>query len=228
MKRAPCRAVFPWLFSTLLAVAGTVGAAGDADEREKLPLYQTIPAAQGDELTPAQDEPDPALFRTWGRSHGDSGSRRYSALAQVNRGNVKQLQVAWTYHSGDGSGNIQCNPIVVEGVMYAPTVGRAIVAVDAVTGKEKWRFQLETPPRLGLEDAPARRGLLYWAGVAGHGPRIVFSCGNWIYALDPETGRPLADFGRAGRTALPTGGTAGGVAYGHILITSGLWGDIFG
>ena len=94
-------------------------------------------------------------------------------LSQINRDTVKRLTAAWTYHSGDGMGNIQCNPIVVDGVMYGPTPGRAIVALDAMTGREQWRFQVEKPERVGLEDAPARRGLVYWPGNSRHGARVV-------------------------------------------------------
>jgi len=207
-----------------------VSAAGPTDDpaaRARLPEFQTIPAATAAELTPTNGLPDPAALRTWTVSHGDAGSRRYSALAQITRANVKQLQPAWTYRSGDGVGNIQCNPIVVDGVMFAPTVGRAIVALDAARGTELWRFQLENPARLALADAPARRGLVYWPGVEGHAARVVFACGNWVYALDPKTGRPIESFGAHGRAPLPTGGTAVGAIWAGTYIVPGLEGDIF-
>src|SRR5207249_11816204 len=89
----------------------------DAAAREKLPLYQIIPAAKPEELTPANGCPNRETFLTWHRSHGDNGGTRYSALHQINRQNVTNLQVAWIYHSRDGSNNIQCNPIIVNGVM---------------------------------------------------------------------------------------------------------------
>ena len=66
----------------------------DAKERERLPLYKIIPAATPDELTPANGYPRPETFLTWHRSHGDNGGRRYSALDQINRQNVKNLQQA--------------------------------------------------------------------------------------------------------------------------------------
>ena len=113
----------------------------DPKERERLPLYQTIPAAKPEELTPANGYPKRATFLKWERSHGDNSGARYSALDQVNRQNVSQLQMAWTYHSRDGAGNIQCNPIVAEGLMFAPTPARFLVAVDASTGVERWRFR---------------------------------------------------------------------------------------
>lgn len=198
----------------------------DPEARARLPEFKTIPAATPDELTPAK-EVDPASFTTWTRSLGDNGARRYSSLRQINRENIGQLEVAWTYRSGDGAANIQCTPIVVNGILYAPTPGRAVVAIDASTGRELWRRQIEGL-RNRLEDVPARRGLVYWPGEGAAKPRILFGAGGWIYALDPLTGEPLAEFGQGGRTPIPTGATAAGVVYRHVFVKTGLNGDTFG
>jgi quinoprotein glucose dehydrogenase len=199
----------------------------DPAARAALPEYQTIPAAAGVELSPAVPL-RPESFTSWTRSQGDSGARRYSARTQINRKNVRDLAVAWTYHSGDGARNIQCTPIVVDGVLFAPTAGRSIVALDAATGRERWRFKVEQPAHPGLEDEPARRGLVYWPGDSASAPRILFGSGRWIYALDPKTGSPLAEFGQNGRVALPTGATVSGVVYRGVFVTAGLYGDIYG
>jgi quinoprotein glucose dehydrogenase len=221
----------PHLIAALLLLPGTalLAAPGleDPAQRAALPEFRTIPAAPPEELTPAAPL-QPAAFTTWTRSQGDAGSRRYSALAQIDRSNVGRLTVAWTYHSHDGSRNIQCTPIVVAGVLFAPTAGRAIVALDAATGAERWRFQPEVPPQPGLEDEPARRGLVYWPGDDQSTARVLFGCGKWIYALDPRSGRPLAAFGDRGRTSLPTGATAAGAVYQDIFVTAGLYGDLYG
>jgi quinoprotein glucose dehydrogenase len=168
-----------------------------AEERAKLPLYQTIPAAKPAELTPHNQLPAADAFRSWTRSHGDAGSRRYSALTQINRTNVQRLQMAWAYHSQDGTGNIQCNPIIVGDMMYVPTVGKNLVAVQAATGKELWRFKPEG------EGRPAFRGLMHWAGVKDEPARIFFTAGAYLYALNPKTGKPLESFGEQGRKKLP-------------------------
>jgi quinoprotein glucose dehydrogenase len=198
-----------------------------AADRAALPEFQVIAAATSAELTPAI-QVHPETFKTWTRSHGDAGSRRYSALAQIRRSNVRELAVAWTYHSGDGGRNIQCTPIVVDGVMFAPTAGRCMVALDAATGTELWRFQVEQPAHPGLEDEPARRGLVYWPGDDRSAPRILFGSGKWIYALDPKSGQPLGVFGDGGRTPIPTGATVGGAVYKGVFVTAGLYGDIYG
>ena len=220
-----------FLLATLSALRGRVRAAGDAleDPRERaaLPEFRVIPAATPEELTPAaaiSQEP----FARWTRSQGDNGARRYSALKQITRANVASLERAWTYHSKDGADNIQCTPIVVDGLLFAPTAGRAIVALDAATGVERWRFQGETPAHLGLEDSPARRGLVFWPGDSSNAPRILFGSGDWIYALDPKTGRTLSGFGVNGRTSIPTGSTTSCAVYRNVFVTSGLYGDIYG
>jgi quinoprotein glucose dehydrogenase len=195
--------------------------------RASLPEFMMIPAATPSELTPANGLPVHDAFTGWAVSHGDPGSRRYSALKEINKSNVNRLTEAWRYHSKDGAVNVQANPIIVDGVMYAPTPGRAIVAVDATNGVEIWRFQLETPKQLGLADAPARRGLVYWTGDEIHGPRVVFASGKWIYALNPKTGRLIENFGQSGRTSIPTGGTAVGVIWKNQYIVPGFSGDLF-
>jgi len=199
----------------------------DPAARAALPEYKYIPAAKPEELTPAAPV-DPRPFQGWSRSQGDNGARRYSALTQINRGNVAQLEVAWTYRSGDGAANVQSTPIIVDGVLYAPTPGRAIVAVDATTGKERWRFTLPPAKPARLQDAPARRGLVYWAGDRENPARILFGAGEWIYALDPKTGKELPGFGQGGRTEIPTSATVAGAIHGHVFVTSGLYGDAYG
>lgn len=199
----------------------------DPRERAALPEFQIIPAAKPEELTPAVHI-NPAPFRQWTRSQGDNGARRYSALTQINRGNVTNLEIAWTYRAKDGAANIQCVPIVVDGWLYAPTPGRAIVAIDAATGEEKWRLAMEKPEHTRPEDTPARRGLMYWPGDRDNAPRILFGCGNWIYAVNPKTGAALAEFGEQGRTSIPTGATAAGAVYKYVYVTTGLHGDAYG
>lgn len=197
-----------------------------ASDPATAPEFVTIPAADSKELTAANGWPALESYRTWTRSLGGPTSNRYSVLNQINRENVKNLRRVWTYHSGDGPGNMQCNPIVVGDTLFAPTTGKHVVALNAATGEERWRFS----PVLGnsLEEMPARRGLLYWPGENQAPARLLFAAGKWIYALDPATGKPLPSFGEDGRSALPTSGTAGGAVWRHIFIIPGYFGDVFG
>lgn len=199
----------------------------DAAARAALPPYLFIPAAEPHQLTPANDPSPPETYRTWHRSHGDSGSRRYSRLDQINRHNVAKLQVAWTYHSGDGKDNIQCNPVIVDGVLFTPTPGRFVVAVDAENGRELWRFK--------PEGRPAWRGLVYWPGSPRGPARLLFCSGPFLYALDPATGRPIEAFGEGGRTRLPGvaqgdfgAATACPAIFEHIVVVPGFEKDVWG
>ncbi len=199
----------------------------DPAQREQLPLYVTIPAAKPEELTPANGFPKPESFVTWHRSHGDNAGTRYVAFDQINRANVTNLQVAWTYHSRDGHHNIQCNPIIVRGVMFAPTPGHHVVAVNAETGVELWRFR--------PEGRPAFRGLIYWPGRDGAAERVMFCAGQHLYALDPSSGKPLSTFGEGGRTRLPGvaqgdfgAATAGPAIFERIVVVPGFEKDVWG
>lgn len=206
-----------------LALADITAPATRANDAE----YHVIPAARSEELTPANGWPALDEFRTWSRSLGGPTSNRFSTLDQITPANVAQLEVAWTYNSKDGNANLQANPIVVDGVMFAPTAGHHIVAIDALTGTERWRFK---PEKTGdrLDALPARRGLIHWPGNGTVGPRLIFTAGNWVYGLDPATGSPVAGFGREGRAALPTGGGVTGAVWKDVLIVPGFGRDVFG
>ena len=191
------------------------------------PQSFTIPAAKTEDLTRANGWPKLEDFRRWDRSLGGPTSNRFTALTQIDKTNVGKLEMAWTYHSGDGTSNVQCSPIIVDGVIFAPTGGWNIVGINAANGKEIWRFDLPAHGKR-LEDQPARRGLLYWPGDGQHGPRLFFGAGNWLYALDPKTGRTIDSFGENGRTNIPTAATAVGAIHDHILVLAGYLGDVFG
>ena len=79
--------------------------------------------------------------------NGGAGNIRYSGLTQINRENVKQLQVAWTYDSGDAfpGSEMQSNPIVVDGTLYATTPKMRVIALDATSGREIWSFNPSEP-----------------------------------------------------------------------------------
>src|ERR1051325_3731080 len=77
----------------------------------------------------------------WPSYGGNADGNRYSPLTQINRSNVSQLQIAWTYDCEEGPGGTQCQPLVVNGVLYAVTPQHHIIALDASTGKETWKFE---------------------------------------------------------------------------------------
>ncbi len=195
----------------------------DAAQRTSLPLYKVLPPAKDSELTPAAADPQALINgRGWSRSNADSANSRYSALAQINRENVARLQPAWTYRSGaTDRNNIQANPVIVDGVLYAPAIGKIVVALDAQTGAERWRFK--PPPateRFGEDYGPAHRGLIYWRGERTEAPRIFFTANGYLFALDPKTGGVVESFGEHGR--VPARGPVAPVIYRSMIVASDL------
>ncbi|MBL7698698.1 MAG: PQQ-binding-like beta-propeller repeat protein [Chitinophagaceae bacterium] len=133
----------------------------------------------------------------WREYLGGPERNHYSPLNQINKENVSQLKVAWEYHTKD-SGQIQCNPIIVDGVLYAMTATTRPFALDAATGKEIWKGDHEGP-----DSYSSSRGVAYWE--KGDDRRILFTRGPWLYAVDARTGKPVASFGENGRTSLKSG-----------------------
>ena len=135
-----------------------------------------------------------ASLREWQAYHGDYGGSHYSELDQINRANVKRLEVAWTWKSGDVGATIECNPIVVDGVMFVTTPTLHVAALNAATGELIWRFD----PWNGRRGGGLNRGVAYWTDGQGD-ERIFHSAGDWLYALDAKTGKPVPSFGQNGR-----------------------------
>lgn len=134
----------------------------------------------------------------WAINGGD-GNIRYSPLTQINKTNVASLQVAWTYDSHDAfkDSEMQSNPIVVDGVLYATTPTMKVVAVNAETGAEIWQFD----PSEGAAAGTRFRH----RGVAVHADRVFVTYRNFLFALDKTNGRPIASFGTNGRIDLREG-----------------------
>ena len=86
----------------------------------------------------------PAANRDWPAYLGDKARTHFSPLDQINPRNIDRLEVAWTYHAGDARvdnlSQIQCNPLVIDGVLYGTTPQLKLVALQAATGRELWRL----------------------------------------------------------------------------------------
>ena len=131
--------------------------------------------------------------------HGGLDNIRYSSLAQINRDNVTTLQVAWTYDSHDAfkGSEMQSNPVVVGGTLYATTPMLKVIALDAATGREIWKFD----PGGGATGTARFRH----RGVTVHKDRVFVTYRSFLWALDRTTGTPIASFGANGRVDLREG-----------------------
>jgi quinoprotein glucose dehydrogenase len=129
---------------------------------------------------------DKRSFDTWMGYGGGQDSSQYSSLKQINKSNVQQLTVAWTYAIGGGA--LTFNPVVVDKTMYVSKAG-SIVALDAATGKELWTHM----------GGPGARGMNYWESKDRSDRRIVFISGGFLSEINAATGEPITSFGDNGR-----------------------------
>jgi quinoprotein glucose dehydrogenase len=125
--------------------------------------------------------------------NGGLFNMRYTTLAQISPANVTKLQVAWTYNAHDEfkDSEMQSNPIVVGGLLYATTPKMRVVALNAETGGEVWSFN---PAQ---HSDPQRR--FRHRGVTVYKDRVFFTYRSFLYALDRLTGKPIQSFGDNGR-----------------------------
>lgn len=144
--------------------------------------------------------------RDWPIYHADAAGTQHSPLTQIHRENVSRLEVAWTYRAGDARTNnlsqIQCNPLVIDGVLYATSPRLKLFALEAATGRELWRFD----PFANADHADAsgvNRGLVFWQD--GPDRRILFTASHYLHAVDARTGRPIESFGQQGRVDIKEG-----------------------
>jgi quinate dehydrogenase (quinone) len=130
-------------------------------------------------------------YTTWQSYAGGAHSSQYSALDQINKKNVAQLQVAWSLPI---TGNSIFNPVVVDGVMYAPVGGGALAAIDAATGKEMWRKEGVAPS--------GARGMNYWESPDRSDRRFIYLQRGDVIAVNARDGELITSFGNNGRVDL--------------------------
>jgi quinoprotein glucose dehydrogenase len=134
--------------------------------------------------------------KTWKDYGGGPDSSHYTALDQINQSNVSQLQVAWTYPTGDRQAYL-FNPIVVDDVMYVLAKNSSLVALHAATGKEIW-IHANLP---GL----TARGIAYWESKDRKDRRLIFTINNYLEEIDARTGKSILTFGKRGLVNLKEG-----------------------
>jgi len=174
-----------------------------------------------------------STYTNWPAYQGSKESNQYSALDQIDRANIDQLQIAWTYATGDADTadnrtQIQCNPLIIDGTLYGSSPQVKFFALDAATGTEKWVFNPQGEAQSG--PAGVNRGLAYWTD--GKEERLFVTASYYLYCLDAQTGRVVPSFGQQGRIDLHEGlgrdvsdfyivSTSPGIVYQDKLILGG-------
>src|SRR5690606_34767657 len=176
--------------------------------------------------------PEPGEWITWG---GDLGNKRYSPLDQINKDNVGELQVVWRWQAeplpGRHDSNWKATPLYIDGVLYVPTGGSKVAAIDPATGETIWLF---TPDPLRVGTRPfsgSSRAVSYWTD--GTKRRILHnSIDGRLFSIDAETGKLDPSFGTGGfvdlnknllaedddRKADSVGSTGPGVVVGDVIV----------
>jgi quinoprotein glucose dehydrogenase len=168
-------------------------------------------------------------YTTWSDYGGSADSMQYSALKEITKANVSQLELAWTFPVADRKGNFGFNPLIVDNVMYVLGPKNAIVALDAASGKQLWAHVPEG-------GSPGNRGINYWESRDRTTRRLIFAAGGALRALDALTGEPIDSFGDNGRVTMrdgphrPLGGPSGtpGRVFENLFITGSNTGELFG
>ena len=138
----------------------------------------------------------------WNTYLGNQSRSHFSELKQIHAGNINSLELAWEYESGQIGKytQIQCSPIVVDGVLYGTNPSLELFAIDAGSGEELWKF---SPHESGQAGFGVNRGLIYWNDDSNG--RIVYSAWKYLYAIDAKTGEIESSFGEEGKIDLRKG-----------------------
>jgi quinoprotein glucose dehydrogenase len=160
--------------------------------------------------TQSPERPSRGEWRYFG---GDKAFTRYSPLDQITRDNIKNLRIVWrrpavseklmqAFPDLRPSAYLRATPIMVDGVLYTQNAHGLVVALDGETGTTIWEQQLHESTRDEANGA-STRGVDYWQGGDANVERRIFSIrGEFLYAINAETGKPSAGFGDQGRASL--------------------------
>ena len=165
----------------------------------------------------------PAQHVDWSHYLGSEKRNIYSELEQINRDNVSQLKVAWTYRTGVKA-EYQANNLIVDGILYTVAQDRRIIALNAATGEEIWIWD-PVKEKAG-KGSRRKRGLVFWRDEATGEARLFNVIGNSLFAIDMKTGASIRSFGNNGRVPLKTGLNTPGVVYKDKLIIGGRGGTV--
>lgn len=135
----------------------------------------------------------------WAEYNGDGARSHFTSLKHITAENINKLKIAWTYSSVSADSalvgtQMQCNPIVIDGILYGVSAKTQVFALDAATGKELWKTNIKDNGRT------TSRGVTYYSNSKDK--RIFFGAGKFLYAFNAENGEPVSMFGDNGKIDL--------------------------
>jgi len=209
-----------WLFSTF---------------RYNLNYKSLLAVLTGLLFTGCQSEAD--RNRTWSVYKADPESTSYSPLDLINKKNINRLQLAWKFIPNDARntriGSSECNPIVIDGILYMTSARHRVYALNASTGQVIWSYD----PFNGGEGGGVYRGVTYWED--GNDKRILYTAGDQLFANDAITGKLITSFGKDGKVSMNEGlrgdpaaisviPTSPGIVYRNLLIIGAEVSELYG
>jgi len=142
----------------------------------------------------------------WPYFGNNQAATKYSPLRQITPSNVRGLHEVWRYDTKDPSRNPrgwEITPIVIDSIMYFPTAGGKVIALDAVTGKEIWTFDEKS---VGIKGVGSRWAVSYWPAEGERPARIVVATNDGhLLQLDAKTGALNTKFGDNGLLDMAAG-----------------------
>ncbi|MEP7111579.1 MAG: PQQ-binding-like beta-propeller repeat protein, partial [Ferruginibacter sp.] len=176
--------------------------------------------------------------RAWRIYKADSESSSYSGLNEINKINVPRLKIAWIFNFNDAlkgsrKGNSECNPIIIDGIMYVTSARHRVYAINAGNGRQVWSFD----PFNGGVGGGVSRGVTYWED--GNDKRILFTAGDNLFALNAQTGKLISSFGIEGKVSMNAGirddpnlisvkPTSPGIVYRDLIILGNEVSELYG
>lgn len=157
-----------------------------------------------------------STYENWNIYGGTKDARHYSSLSEIDTNNVTQLQIAWTYHTGDADTTfhtqIQCNPIIVDETLFGTTPKMKLFAVDARSGEQKWTFDpsvtitvdTSSGTRPTVMFSNTGRGVTYWTDGKDD-KRVFYTAGDRLICLNAINGKLVTTFGNNGTVDLHDG-----------------------
>ncbi len=161
-------------------------------KRKSLPLIKKIDKIPIEQLRSSINNNYDDI--NWFRSNGGNSSRKYSTLKKINSKNVQNLNIAWEYsentEKGNGSLNVQTNPIIVNKRIFVASVDHHLLCLDAKTGKKIWKIK--------LPNIVAKRGLVWEKNIDFDRSRLFVPTIKGVYAINASNGKIIKDFGNNG------------------------------